>query len=118
MYCHLTLKTMDNKNFNRVRVEVLAQVLENYGYHEGGNSWKPKGAQMFIIYADDVQYYDKEDLVEAIKVCLEKESNDFNRFEYVNHELMFHEPIEIPNEQFDACFDAHMSNLINNNSNG
>jgi len=109
---------MDNKNFNRVRVEVLAQVLENYGYHEGGNAWKPKGAQMFIIYADDVQYYDKEDLVEAIKVCLEKESNDYNRFEYVNHELMFHEPIEIPNEQFDACFDAHMSNLINNNSNG
>lgn len=80
---------------NNTLCHVSAQHYENYGDAKSPH-WKPKGEQIFKIYVDaDHFLYGEEFCIKAIKKCLEKESNDFDKYEYRSHELIFNEPIEL-----------------------
>jgi len=77
-----------------VKISVNAQRYENYGFHEGREYWKPKGATRFSIEdidADIVMYADHKKVVEAIQRQLELRSNDLEKFEYIDHEVIFSE---------------------------
>jgi hypothetical protein len=78
----------------KVKINVNAQRYENYGFHEGREYWKPKGGTLFVIEdvdVDDVTYSWQEQIVAAIKEQLEANSNDLEKFEYIDHEVIFSE---------------------------
>ena len=78
----------------KVKINVNAQRYENYGFHEGREHWKPKGGTLFVIEdvdMDQVTYSWEEQIVAAIKEQLEANSNDLERFEYIDHEVIFSE---------------------------
>jgi hypothetical protein len=77
-----------------VKINVTAQRYENYGFHEGRVHWKPKGGTLFNIDGVDVDlvsYADHKKVVEAIQIQLDKMSNDLEKFEYIDHEVIFSE---------------------------
>ena len=87
-------------------VQITAQYYENYGFHNGTESWKPKGSQVFNLYADsDLFFYGEEMCIEAIKLMLEQHCDRLNKFEYISHELVFAEPIELDGDKFESIFD-------------
>ena len=77
-----------------VKITLNAQRYENYGFHEGREYWKPKGGTLFTIEdvdADAVTYADHKQVVEAIQEQLSERSNDLEKFEYIDHEVIFSE---------------------------
>ena len=77
-----------------VKISVNAQRYENYGFHEGREYWKPKGGMLFTIEdidSDIVMYTDNKKVVEAIQRQLELRSSDLEKFEYIDHEVIFSE---------------------------
>ena len=79
----------------KVKINVTAQRYENYGFHEGRERWKPKGGTLFVIEdvdRDDITFWAwEEQIVVAIKEQLEANSNDLEKFEYIDHEVIFSE---------------------------
>lgn len=78
----------------KVTVRVNAQRYENYGFHEGREYWKPKGGTYFTVEdvdSDVVDYADKNLIKEALIEQLESFSNDLERYEYIDHEVIFSE---------------------------
>jgi len=85
--------------------QITAQRHENYGYHDGTEHWKPKGGHVFHLKVDsDLFLYGENICIEAIKDMLKEESNTLERFEYVSHELIFHEPTELNEQVFEYKF--------------
>ena len=77
-----------------VKISVNTQRYENYGFHEGNEYWKPKGGMLFTIEdidSDLVMYADNKKVVEAIQRQLELRSSDLEKFEYIDHEVIFSE---------------------------
>lgn len=78
----------------KVTVRVNAQRYENYGFHEGREYWKPKGGTYFTVEdvdSDVVDYADKNLIKEALIEQLKSFSNDLERYEYIDHEVIFSE---------------------------
>lgn len=76
------------------KINVNTQRYENYGFHEGREHWKPKGGTLFVIEdvdIDDVTFSWEEQIVAAIKEQLDAKSNDLERFEYIDHQVIFSE---------------------------
>ena len=81
---------------SRILVQISTQIFENKSFYNGGNSWKPKGGLIFNLHAEaDDFMYAEDKCIEVIKEMLKEESNDAERFEYVSHELIFNEPVEL-----------------------
>jgi len=86
----------------KVNVLVNCQYFENYnvgpdGFNTFGDKqphWKPKGGHQFLmpIEEDTVMYIEPWELVDAIKVLIEKENSVASRFEYIDHEIQWIEP--------------------------
>ena len=78
-----------------VNVRVIAQVFENKAFADGGESFRPKGAQVFNmpIDSDVVMYADY--LVTAIETVLKHAGNDLYTYEYLEHDIYFQEPITL-----------------------
>ena len=79
-----------------VNVRVVTQVFENKAFADGGESFRPKGAQVFNmpIDGDFVMYADY--LVTAIETVLKDLGNDLYTYEYLEHDVEFKEPITVP----------------------
>ena len=78
----------------KVKINVNAQRYENYGFHEGREHWKPKGGTYFTVEdvdSDVVAYAHREQVIEVIKEQLNERSNDLEKFEYIDHEVIFNE---------------------------
>ena len=78
----------------KVKINVNAQRYENYGFHEGREYWKPKGGTYFTVEdvdSDVVAYAHREQVIEVIKEQLNERSNDLEKFEYIDHEVIFNE---------------------------
>lgn len=74
-------------------VQITAQYYENYGSPENP-FWKAKGGQIFTIRADMYDLmYDKENVVKAIEMLLTEQCNSHCRYEYLDHEVIFSEPV-------------------------
>ena len=80
-----------------VEVRILTQVEENYGHYEGYFKWKKKGGQEFSMNVDDglMMYGDKDVIIKSFQKFLDLESNDFVKYTYLSHELVFHNLIEL-----------------------
>ena len=71
-------------------VRVIAQ------YHD--ENGKPKGGQEFTFRADSdiFMYAEKDALAKAIQSMIDIEMHNYGgKYTYVDHELVFHEPIEL-----------------------
>ena len=81
-----------------VNVRVVAQVFENKAFADGGENFRPKGAQVFNmpIDSDVVMYADY--LVTAIEGVLKRLGNDLYTYEYLEHDVEFQEPITLPEQ--------------------
>lgn len=75
---------------------IHSQYYENYSDTKTPH-WKPKGGHEFVIngFDPDDLFYDEENAVSAIKSLVAKQSNDYEKFEYISHELKFGAPTEI-----------------------
>lgn len=75
---------------------INAQYYSNYSDTTTPH-WKPKGGHEFVIngFDPDDLFYDEENVVSAIKSLVANQSNDYEKFEYISHELKFGEPTEI-----------------------
>lgn len=89
-------------------LQITAQYYENYGAHswdgqgECPQRWKAKGGQMFTLRVDsDYFMYAEEQCVKAIAILLEKQSNEYVRYTYIDHELIFCEPIILDDAEFE-----------------
>ena len=73
------------------KILVHTQYYENYGFHEGTERWKPKGGHTFQIEmdADLLMYTDPR---EVFGKMLESQSNDLERFTYLEYEIQWQEP--------------------------
>ena len=79
-----------------ISVLVSAQYYENYSDNQTPY-WKPKGGVdfSFPIDSDLVMYAYKEDLKSALIKMVEEQSNEYSRYEYINHEVKFGKPIVV-----------------------
>jgi hypothetical protein len=90
-------------------LQITAQYHENYGAHDWNGQgecpqhWKAKGGQMFTLRVDSDSFMYAEDQCKlAIASLLAKQSNEYERYTYVDHELVFQEPIALDNAEFEA----------------
>jgi hypothetical protein len=73
------------------KILVHTQYEENYGFHEGGFHWKPKGGHTFQIEMDaDLLMY--TDPAEVFGKMLESQNSDHERFTYLEYEIQWQEP--------------------------
>jgi hypothetical protein len=79
-----------------ISVLVSAQYYENYSDNQTPY-WKPKGGVdfSFPIDSDLVMYAYKEDLKLALINLVEAQSNEYSRYEYIDHEVKFSKPIVV-----------------------
>ena len=70
-------------------IRITAQYHENYS-DTNTPYWKPKGGTEFELQANsDLFLYVKEDCIKAIKIMLEKASNERSKYTYLDHEIIF-----------------------------
>lgn len=85
-------------------IRITAQYYENYAIGpngpEGTPHWKPKGGHEFTVKVDsDVAMY-ALNLKGILKDMVADQSNRYERFEYIDHEMIFSEPTELSAEIF------------------
>ena len=86
-------------------VIIKTQYYENYNVNaegfnlegDGKPYWKPKGGHEFTIKADaDTIFYTYDsDLKEVLSKMVADESDFMNKYEYIDHEVIFHNPTEL-----------------------
>ena len=79
-----------------ISILVSAQYYENYSDNQTPY-WKPKGGADFSFPVDSelVMYLYKEDLRKALIKMVEEQSNEYSRYEYIDHEVKFGKPIVV-----------------------
>ena len=77
-------------------IQVTAQYYENYS-DSNIPYWKPKGAVdfHFPVNSDVVFYSPKDMLKNALIKMVEKQSNGYALYEYIEHEVKFSNPIVV-----------------------
>jgi len=85
-------------------IRITAQFYENYAIGpnglEGTPYWKPKGGHEFIIKADSDMVMYADDLKEILIEMVAAQSNDYEKFEYIDHDVQFSEPTLLSTEDF------------------
>jgi hypothetical protein len=79
-----------------INILVSAQYYENYSDTDTPY-WKPKGGVDFSFPVDSelVMYVRREFLENVLIKMVEKQSNDYSRYEYLSHEVKFSNPIVV-----------------------
>jgi hypothetical protein len=79
-----------------ISILVSAQYYENYSDNQTPY-WKPKGGAdfSFPIDSDLVMYIPKGVLENALIKMVEEQSNEYSRYEYIDHEVKFSAPIVV-----------------------
>tara|TARA_B110000977_G_C10775040_1_gene376255 strand:- start:281 stop:559 length:279 start_codon:yes stop_codon:yes gene_type:complete len=78
-------------------VKVMAQYFENYSDTETPY-WKPKGGQEFHIpIASDMVMY-SNDLKSHLETLVSAQSDEHNKYEYIEHDVEFIKPIQLFSE--------------------
>jgi len=86
----------------RARINITAQVQENYGT-EKNPYWKNKGGRAIqaTLDSDIVIYTDPEAVISAIENLLESLGSFYTRYLYLDHSVEFIEPIVIEGDVLD-----------------
>ena len=89
------------------KVIINCQYKENYGAHDwDGNGtcpqhWKMKGGFQFSVEMNtDLLMYDESNCIKVFKQMLDVESNDYEAFEYIDHEIQWSEPTKLDSDKF------------------
>jgi hypothetical protein len=85
-------------------IRITTQYRENYGTAEAPH-WKMKGSVEFIIRGmddNDVMYLSRGEVDRIIAEMLVGRSNDMCRYELLDWELIFSEPVELSRITFDS----------------
>jgi hypothetical protein len=79
-----------------ISILVSAQYYENYSDNQTPY-WKPKGGAdfSFPIDTDILMYSQKGVLENALIKMVEEQSNEYSRYEYIDHEVKFSAPIVV-----------------------
>jgi hypothetical protein len=79
-----------------ISILVSAQYYENYSDNQTPY-WKPKGGVDFSFPVDSelVMYIQKGVLQNALIKMVEEQSNEYSRYEYIDHEVKFSAPIVV-----------------------
>ncbi len=78
---------MKKLNFDECRVIVHSQLTQN---------GKPKGNFRFMFVIEESWiFYRQDDVFEVLDKVLKEMSNEYESFEYVDHEVLFQDPIDI-----------------------
>lgn len=79
-----------------VTLRIKAQYYENYSSSDTPH-FKPKGAQYFESAAssDLLMYVGHDNLITACEEILETHSNSVVRFTYIDHEVIFSDPVPL-----------------------
>jgi hypothetical protein len=79
-----------------INILVSAQYYENYSDNQTPY-WKPKGGVdfSFPIDSDLVLNIPSKMLVDALTNMVEEQSNEYSRYEYIDHEVKFSKPIVV-----------------------
>lgn len=95
-------------------LKIHTQYYENYnvgpqGFNTYGDKqphWKPKGGHTFIIedFDSEFLFYDEEATIEVLKKLVAQQNSIAEKFEYIEHELVFGEPTPIKNSDFMALY--------------
>tara|TARA_R110000772_G_scaffold173488_5_gene285452 strand:+ start:2293 stop:2586 length:294 start_codon:yes stop_codon:yes gene_type:complete len=73
---------------------IHTQYEENYGFSEGTEHWKKKGGHTFQIKMDvDLLMFSSP--AKVFGKMLESQSNDLERFTYIDMEIQFHPPTKL-----------------------
>lgn len=93
-------------------MKALVNVLTQY-YNENG---RPKSGQTFQFRANsDIFLYDEEAAVQIIKKMIAEHDKEWaGHHEYISHEIVFFEPIQLDSNQFDKEYDAIVETRIAN----
>ena len=90
-------------------LHITAQYHENYGAHDWNGqgecpqAWKPKGGQVFTLRVNSDNFmYAEAECLKAIATLLAKQSNEYARYTYIDHELVFSEPIALDSDLFES----------------
>jgi hypothetical protein len=85
-----------------VTIRISAQYYENYSDTDTPY-WKPKGGHEFTIKADaDTIFYTYDsNLKEVLSKMVADESDSHNKYEYIDHEVIFFEATELSNDKFE-----------------
>lgn len=87
-------------------IRITAQFYENYAIGpnglEGAPYWKPKGGHEFIIKADSDMVIYADDLKTILTEMVAEQSNDYEKFEYIDHEVIFSKPTELSSKVFES----------------
>ncbi len=98
-------------------LQITAQFHENYGAEIHGifhDAWKAKGSMMFTLRVDSTSFmYAEEQCKLAIATLLAKQSNRYERYTYLDHELIFHEPIALSDDEFEAELKSECEKAFN-----
>lgn len=85
-------------------IRITAQLYENYNFYPNGPTgspyWKAKGGHEFIIKADEDLVMYAPNLKDILIDMVADQSNQHERFEYIDHELVFSKPTELSSEIF------------------
>ena len=83
----------------KINVIVNTQIHENYGESADGKHeiWKRKGCQKFTFKIDRMEwdYADYDKKVDMIQSALLNHSDDFFRYEYIDHEVYWNDIIKL-----------------------
>jgi hypothetical protein len=82
-------------------IRISTQYYENYSHGSNSPHWKPKGTFEFMIKADADLIFYATDLKEILSNMVTAQSNDHEKFEYIDHEISFTEPFLLSTEEFE-----------------
>jgi hypothetical protein len=78
-------------------VKVMAQYFENYS-DTNTPYWKPKGGQEFQIVIDSDTILYSDELKNHLKEMISNQSDEHNKYEYIEHDVEFKKPIVLDSE--------------------
>jgi hypothetical protein len=78
-------------------VKVMAQYFENYSDTKTPY-WKPKGGQEFQIVIDSDTILYSDELKNHLKEMISNQSDEHNKYEYIEHDVEFKKPIVLDSE--------------------
>ena len=78
-------------------IKVMAQYFENYSDTKTPY-WKPKGGQEFQIVIDSDTILYSDELKNHLKEMISNQSDEHNKYEYIEHDVEFKKPIVLDSE--------------------
>ena len=89
-------------------VKVMTQYFENYSDTKTPY-WKPKGGQEFQIVIDSDTILYSDELKSHLTELVEAQSDEHNKYEYIEHDVEFIKPIVLDSERLEKLIQTEFA---------